>query len=139
MKRPTVPSRDRRRTRARGAALVEFAVVCPLLMTILFGIMEYGYVFLVQQTLTNAAREGCRIAVLQGSSDAQIDARITEIMDATGITGHTTTKTHATTNPYNPVEAVTVSVPYDSVSITGFFGSKGYDLEGHCTMRKEGM
>ncbi|MCP4593948.1 MAG: pilus assembly protein [bacterium] len=134
-----MPSHNRRHPRARGAALLEFAVVCPLLMTILFGIMEYGYVFLVQQSLTNAAREGCRIAVLQSSTDTQIDARIGLIMDAADITGYTTTKTHATTDPYDPVETVTVSVPYDSVSITGFFGTKGFDLEGHCTMRKEGM
>ena len=56
----------RKRVRkARGAAVVEFAVVLPLLLTILFGIIEYGWVFMVRQTLQTAAREGARVAVLQ--------------------------------------------------------------------------
>ena len=37
------------------------------------------------------------------------------------------------------LETVAVSVPYDSISLTGFFGPKGYDLIGRCSMRKEGM
>lgn len=139
MKMLNMLSRSGRRERLRGAAIVEFAVVAPVLIAILMGIIEYGYVFLVQQTLTNAAREGARIAVLQSTtSDDPINARIAEIMAAAGIDGYTVTLTHA--DPAgDPTERVEISVPYNSVSLTGFFGSRDYDLKGRCAMRKEGI
>lgn len=119
--------------------IVEFAIVSPLLVTILFGIMEYGYVFLVQQSLTNAAREGCRIAVLQSTTApyTAVNDRVGEIMDAAGVTSYSVNMTHATAEI--PTEQVIVTVPYDSVSLTGLFGSRGFDLTGQCSMRKEGM
>ena len=43
-----------------GAAAVEFAMVMPLLLALLLGIMQWGYVFFVQINMTNAAREGAR-------------------------------------------------------------------------------
>lgn len=53
--------RWRRRARGqRGAAAVEFAVVLPLLVTLLFGIIEMGFVFNRWITVTHAAREGVR-------------------------------------------------------------------------------
>lgn len=134
-----VLSRNAHRKRRRGAVVVEFAVIAPLLIMILMGIMEYGYVFLVQQSLTNAAREGCRIAVLQSTtSDDTINARIAELMSAAGVDNYTVVLTHA--DPAgDPTERIEISVPYDSVSLTGFFGSKAYNLQGRCSMRKEGI
>lgn len=138
----TKPSirRVRRGRRVRAAAVVEFAVVLPLLLTILFGIIEYGWVFMVRQTLQNSAREGCRLAVLQTSTEpyANVIARIQETMNPTGLTTYEVTLTHATTG--NPVETVLVSVPYDDVSLMGgFFGTHDYELAGSCSMRKEGV
>src|SRR5665647_1496281 len=49
-----------RRRRHRGAAAVEFALVVPLLVMILFGIMEFGYAFFIQASVAGAAREGVR-------------------------------------------------------------------------------
>lgn len=124
-------------TRARAAAVVEFAVVLPLLLTILFGIIEYGWVFMVRQTLQTAAREGCRIAVLQTATEDAIEARIAQVMQPTGLT-YSVSMTHATSG--NPVETVEVSVPYNDVSLMGgFFGPHNYDIAGTCSMRKEGM
>lgn len=125
--------------KARGAAVVEFAVVLPLLLTILFGIIEYGWVFMVRQTLQTAAREGCRLSVLQTSVDpyTSVITRVNTVMQPTGLT-FTITMTHAT--PANPVETVEVSIPYNDVSLMGgFFGTKNYNLAGTCSMRKEGM
>lgn len=125
--------------RARAAAVVEFAVVLPLLLTILFGIIEYGWVFMVRQTLQTAAREGARLAVLQTSTEpyANVTDRISQVMGPTGLTGYTVTMTHATSG--NPIETIEVSVPYNDVSLMGgFFGTHNYDLAGSCSMRKEG-
>lgn len=133
--------RQRRKDdRRRAGAIVEFAVVLPLLLTILFGIIEYGYVFMVRQTLQHAAREGCRLAVLQTSVApySNVTTRVDEIMAAAHLTGYTTNMTHATVA--DPTETVTVSIPYSAVSLVGgFFGTSNYDLTGSCSMRKEGF
>jgi len=132
--------KPRRAARRRGAAVVEFAVVLPLLLTVLFGIIEYGWVFMVRQTLQTAAREGCRLAVLQTSVSPYTNVleRVSNVMAPTGLTGYAVTMSHATAS--NPVETVTVTVPYNDVSLMGgFFGTHDYDLGGTCTMRKEGM
>ncbi len=47
----------------QGAAAVETALVLPLALLFMFGIMEYGRFVMTQQVLTNAAREGCRYAI----------------------------------------------------------------------------
>jgi len=126
--------------RARAAAVVEFAVILPLLLTILFGIIEYGWVFMVRQTLQTAAREGCRVAILQTSTEpyALVLSRVAEVMAPTGLSSYEVTMTHASVG--DPVEVVDVTVPYTDVSLMGgFFGTHTYDLGGSCSMRKEGM
>lgn len=126
--------------RARAAAVVEFAVVLPLLLTILFGIIEYGWVFMVRQTLQTSAREGCRLAVLQSSVEpySNVIAAINQVMAPTGLSTYEVTMSHATSA--NPVEVVVVSIPYNDVSLLGgFFGTHDYDLVGSCSMRKEGL
>lgn len=126
--------------RARAAAVVEFAVVLPLLLTILFGIIEYGWVFMVRQTLQTAAREGARIAVLQTSVEpyANVVGRIVTVMAPTGLSTYSITMTHAEDG--DPVETVQVSIPYTDVSLMGgFFPSIHPNLAGSCSMRKEGM
>ena len=125
--------------RRRAAAVVEFAIVLPLLLTILFGIIEYGWVFMVRQTLQSAAREGCRLAILQTSTEpySNVTDRVDTMMAPTGLTSYTVEMTHATAG--NPMETITVSVPYNDVSLMGgFFGTHSYDLVGSCSMRKEG-
>ncbi len=125
--------------RARGSTVVEFAVVLPLLLTILFGIIEYGWIFSVRQTLQNAAREGCRLAVLKttGEPYTNVIDRVTSMVEPIGVTP-TIELSHAV--PGNPIEVVTVSVPIAEVSLMGnFFGPRDYDLAGTCSMRKEGM
>ena len=49
-----------RSRRHRGAAAVEFALIVPLLVMILFGIIEFGYAFYVQASVAGAARVGVR-------------------------------------------------------------------------------
>lgn len=123
--------------RRRAATIVEFAVVLPLLLTVLFGIMEYGWMFMVRQGLMNAAREGCRVAVLSTSSESDIVERVNEVVAPLGLTV-TIEMEHATIE--KPVESVVVRVPAADVSLMGeFFGARDYDLTGSCSMRKEGM
>lgn len=56
----------------RGAAAVEFAVVAPVFMLLIFGMIEYGRMVMVQQVLTNASREGARQAILEGATESGV-------------------------------------------------------------------
>jgi Flp pilus assembly protein TadG len=62
--------RARRRPRDRGSVAVEFALVLPLLLLIVFGIVDFGRALNAQITLTQAAREGARVASVGGTSSA---------------------------------------------------------------------
>jgi Flp pilus assembly protein TadG len=52
----------------RGAVAVEFALVLPVLLLALVGIVEFGRVFNAQIVLTNAAREGARTMAITGNT-----------------------------------------------------------------------
>ena len=56
----------------RGAALLETAITLPLILLVSVAIFEFGRAYQAQQVLTNAAREGARVAVLPGYTDAQV-------------------------------------------------------------------
>jgi Flp pilus assembly protein TadG len=64
-----VGSRRGGRGEERGAALVEATVILPVLMLILFGIMEYGLLFRTNLTISDATRAGARVAVAQPRND----------------------------------------------------------------------
>lgn len=124
----------------RGAAVVEMAVVTPLLLMMMFGIIEFGWVFMVQETITNAVREAARVAALQGSTEADIQTRFAEAIQPTGISVTPDMLTITRATAANPVETVRVSIPYSQVSLVG--GWLGLDISRNigssCSMRKEG-
>jgi Flp pilus assembly protein TadG len=53
------------RLNERGASAVEFAIVLPVLMFILFGTIEFGMIMFSREVLTNAGREGARAGIVQ--------------------------------------------------------------------------
>ena len=57
----------------RAAAVVELAVVSPVVFAMLFGIIEFGWLFTVQHTMVNASREGARVGILRGASVEEIE------------------------------------------------------------------
>ena len=58
----------------RGAAAVELALIAPLLFLLVFGIIEFGFIFNRWITVTHAAREGVRIYALPGKTAADGEA-----------------------------------------------------------------
>ena len=56
------------RTNERGAVLVEFALVLPLIVLFAFGIIEFGRAYSARIQLTSAVREGARVAALGGDA-----------------------------------------------------------------------
>jgi len=71
--------------RDEGAALMEAAFVLPLLLFVSVAIIEFGRAFQTWQVVTNAAREGARVAVLPGMTDDAIRTRVQDYMQM-GIT-----------------------------------------------------
>jgi Flp pilus assembly protein TadG len=68
-----------------GAELIEFAVVFPLLLLLAAGIADFGFLFARYEVLTNAAREGARVASLPGYSQADVRNRIQNYLTAGGL------------------------------------------------------
>jgi Flp pilus assembly protein TadG len=81
---------DRRWRSDRGSELIELAMVTPILMLMLAGIFDFGFLFRSWEIVTNAAREGARVGVLPAySCDAatpdDIQSRVDAYMAASGI------------------------------------------------------
>jgi uncharacterized protein (UPF0333 family) len=70
----------RLRRRTRGQALVEFALLTPVLMVFVVGVIDFGKLFYTYQVITNAAREGARRAAL--ADDKITDAVIQDAIRA---------------------------------------------------------
>jgi Flp pilus assembly protein TadG len=56
----------------KGASAVELALLLPLLVLLIFGMLEFGLLMYNQQVLTNASREGARAGIVRNATDAQI-------------------------------------------------------------------
>ena len=100
-----------------GAAAVEFALVLPILLLLIFGIVDFGRLYFTQITLTDAAREGARVLALEGASgsgytatQAATDAT-TRVQDAANSVGGTVTVTTGTCTVGDPV-TVTASTDF---------------------------
>lgn len=65
---------------AQGSALVEAAVTIPILLLISVGIFEFGRAYQTWQVLTNAAREGARVAVLPNSDPTMVETRVRDYL-----------------------------------------------------------
>ncbi|PYR05856.1 MAG: pilus assembly protein TadE, partial [Acidobacteria bacterium] len=66
----------------RGQALLEAAMTLPLLLLVSVSIFEFGRAYQTWQVLTNAAREGARVAVLPNATIADAQARVSAYMSS---------------------------------------------------------
>jgi Flp pilus assembly protein TadG len=116
-----VPSRQRAR---RGTAIVEFAVLLPLIVALLFGIWEVGRLIEIQQLLSNAAREGGRQASIGQLSNAEVRQVVVTYLQKAGLsTGNVVVNVADVTSPGTDVTdaqqldqlSVTVSIPVSDV------------------------
>ena len=117
-----------RAKRRSGAAAVEAAVVLPVFLTVVFGMIDVSRLGMVAQLIAGAAREGCRVAVLPGSAQADVQARVTSFLSGSGIPTVTPNVSPSTWTSATGGTAITVSlsVPFNKVSWMGtpyLFGS----------------
>ena len=113
--------------RRRGTAAVEMAMVLPVFIIAMLGIIELGRGIMVSQILENAAREAARMAILDNTTNAQVTTTAQSIMqNAANIAPGNVTVTinvagsnSAPLTSANPGDLVTitVSVPFSSESV----------------------
>ena len=129
-----------RKGRDRGATAVEFALVLPLLLLLVFGIIDFGRALNAQVTLTEAAREGVRLAAL-GYSNADVESRAQAAApDLSGVDVTVASSCQAGAGPAADAE-VNVSYSFSFVTpvgaIAGLFGGTG--LGGPITLSAQGV
>ena len=84
----------------RGTSVVEFALVAPVVFLFVFGIIEFGRLMMVQQAMTNAARESGRKASLATTLNAtDVDAAARNFMGGVLANASDTSKVRVTTTP----------------------------------------
>ena len=120
----------------RGAAVVEFALVAPLLLMMVLGIAEFGRAYHVQTTLSQAAREVVRVMALQNAPAAAITATKAAAPTLT-LTNVTVTPASCIASGTTPAATATVTVTYQLAFISKLFGS-GVTLTGKGVMRCNG-
>ncbi|MCW2537246.1 MAG: tadE [Modestobacter sp.] len=118
----------------RGAAAVEFALVVPVLVFLLLGIIEYSKAFQVQATLADAAREGARVMALANDSGSARTA-VKTAATTVSLADAQITVTPASCAGAALTANVTVTVTYHQPFLSGFLGGTGVDLTGTAVMR----
>jgi Flp pilus assembly protein TadG len=128
------------RADSRGQALLEFALVLPILLILVLGIVEFGHIWNINQMVSDTTREGARRAVIADASITQTqvhDFMMQRLYDAhvdttvVTITFSPTANWHQSTLP----ETVTIQFPYSFMFFTRAFGT--VQITSSFTMRNE--
>ncbi|WKZ82600.1 MAG: pilus assembly protein [Acidimicrobiia bacterium] len=115
--------------RDEGAALVEFALVLPLLVMLTFGIIEFGRAYNAQITLTHASREGVRVLAITGDAgQAALAARNAAPNLDPGLIS-------ISTGACNEGEPTSVEASYPHAISIPFFGDRTMTLRSSAVMR----
>lgn len=129
----------------KGTAAVEFAIVAPAFFIIVLGMVEVGRACMVNEILTEAARQACRQGVLEGTSSATIKQAAVDYLTAVGISGETAgvmvndapvDTVEASTMPAYTEITVVVSIPAATVTWVPTWFVQG-TISAQYTMRRE--
>ena len=144
--RSDLPGRPRlaRRSGRRGAAMVEFAVVVPVMLLFVLGMVEISRAIMVTDMLAFAARHGARQAVLGSSTTSSVQTSVGQVLTDAGIRGATVTVlvNGANTDVSNSKtgDAITVRTSVAYANVTWLSSPKyldGKSLSGEVVMRRE--
>ncbi len=141
--RESMPPRGHKRA---AAALVEFAIIGSLMFVMVMATFEFGRTFMVMELLTEAARVGCRRAIIEGTSSQQIKDTVTNYLTGVGINSEqvgitvndaSVNTVEAANQPADTEMTVQVTVPVSTVSwVPNPLFTSG-TLSGQFTMRRE--
>ncbi len=130
------------RLREQGGAAVEFALVLPVFLLLVFGATEFGFALFQLEVLTNASREGARAGIVQASpkpTAGEIDAVVTNYLTGTGIDqAQVTTTVTGEALPFPNDLTVQVSYPYTFLVLPSISGvPNSITLNASTVMRHE--
>lgn len=123
----------------RGANLVEFAVLAPLLVVLLFGIMEFAWAFAQKLNVNHGASEGARLAAVDFGTNGAIADEICGRTDLLSSITVTFTQTQKVDPPgFGVGDEVSVNVTTDLDTLTGLFDwALPSTLQGEAAQRVE--
>jgi Flp pilus assembly protein TadG len=124
-----------RKTSERGSELIEMAIVLPIFVLLVMGIIDFGFLFQRYELVVNAAREGARLAVADESMvDADVEERVTDYLTSAGLTGTAVAEAGDSSMTVSGVAVATrtVTVTYNSDFL---FLPGSVDLRGVAVMR----
>lgn len=116
--KPSTIMRTNLRKDERGAALLETAITIPIILLIAVGIFEFGRAYQTWQVLTNAAREGARIAILAGVSDEDVETRVRDYMSSGQLPNAATAEVLVVRDVpmgVNAASQITVNYPFEFI------------------------
>lgn len=120
-----------------GASMAEFALLLPLLVMVLFGIIEFGIAFTKAQAIEAAAREGARLASIESSTVSDIETRVNEALTGISMSGPPVVSVDQVCND-RPGESVTVGVSTDHIiNIPLVLSNYSVTLNGQAVFRCE--
>lgn len=107
-----------------GAALMELAVVLPLLLVLLFGIIEAAWAFNQQLEVRHGAREGARLVAVNAGTDSEITSQVCSRMHFSGEEDATEVTIATTGSAIGDTAIVTIVAPYSGLTgfLDGIFG-----------------
>lgn len=126
-----------------GQAMVEFALCLPLVLMILGAVLDFGWLFMHELTLSTAVREGARCAVTSVSDGSYISKATARVQETASICNNGTLNVSVTaTNPGHPSQGdVRVDADYEvhmlSPMAKMIVGGMKCEIHGSCTMRAE--
>ena len=134
----SVPSGHAANRRA-GAAMIEFAVVAPLLFFFFFTAFEFCRVAMIRHTADNAVYEAARVAIVPGATADEARDQAALILSTLGLNNVDIAVTPAVIRRDTEEVTVRVEVPIDGNSFVPnqFFGGKAVQRE--LTMQREGI
>jgi hypothetical protein len=127
--------------RRKGASVVEFAVVLPVIVVMLLGSLEMGQAVMVRHVLEEAARAGCRVAVFENGTKQDVLDIVGAAMDAANMDGYTVTVNPDPPENLEAFQAVTVSISINYADISWLPTSDllaDASIQGICVMPAEG-
>jgi Flp pilus assembly protein TadG len=107
---------DERRAGERGQALIETAVVLPLILLVSVGIFEFGRAYQTYEVLTNAAREGARVSIIPNTTSDDVQARVLAYLQAGQIANASQATVSVNQSASISIGATTASASVVSVS-----------------------
>lgn len=119
----------------RGQTMVEFTLVLPLLLVVLFGIIQFGITFNHYVTLTDAVRAGARTAAVSRQVSCPVCVTTAKVKAASGSMAPDVTVTVTSTWQHGDDVVVKATVPY-SINLMGLVISSG-NLSSTTTERVE--